>query len=120
MEPGMDSTTSERTGQITLTPSAAQAVKDLRLKQNLADYSLRVFIQGGGCSGFQYGMAFDNRTRDTDLVLEQHGIKMLIDEVSFQYLNGATIDFVDEPTGSGFKITNPNSFSCSTCGSGCC
>lgn len=111
-----DTTTLEQTEQITLTPAAAQAVTDLLTKKNLTDYSLRVFIQGGGCSGFQYGMALDNRQRETDLVLEQHGVKVVIDEVSIQYLNGATIDYVDELMGSGFKITNPNAVS--TCGCG--
>lgn len=111
-----DTTTLEQTEQITLTPTAAQAVTDLLTKKNLVDYSLRVFIQGGGCSGFQYGMALDNRQRETDLVLEQHGVKVLVDEVSIQYLNGATIDYVDELMGSGFKITNPNAVS--TCGCG--
>jgi iron-sulfur cluster assembly protein len=113
----MDNTTTiEQTELITLTPSAAQAVSDLLANRNLTDYSLRVFVQGGGCSGFQYGMALDNRLRDTDLVLEQHGLKVLVDEVSIQYLNGATIDYVDDPSGSGFKIINPNAISNCGCG----
>jgi len=113
----MDNTTTlEQTEQITLTPSAAQAVSDLLVNRNLVDYSLRVFVQGGGCSGFQYGMALDNRLRDTDLILEQHGVKILVDEVSIQYLNGATIDYVEDPSGSGFKITNPNAASSCGCG----
>ena len=113
----MDNTTTlEKTEQITLTPSAAQAVSDLLANRSLVDYSLRVFVQGGGCSGFQYGMALDNRVRDTDLILEQHGVKVLVDEVSIQYLDGATIDYVDEPSGSGFKITNPNAVSSCGCG----
>ena len=109
-------TVQEQTDQISLTQSAAQAVTDLLSKRNLQDYSLRVFIQGGGCSGYQYGMALDNRVRDTDLVLEQHGVKVLIDEVSIQYMKGATVDYVDEVMGSGFKVTNPNAIS--TCGCG--
>jgi iron-sulfur cluster assembly accessory protein len=117
MEYNMDNTTTlENIGQITLTPFAAQAVSDLLTNRNLLDYSLRVFVQGGGCSGLQYGMALDNRVHDTDLILEQHGVKVLVDEVSIKYLDGATIDYVDEPSGSGFKITNPNEIS--TCGCG--
>ncbi len=113
----MDNTTTlEQTEQISLTPSAAQAVSDLLANRNLVDYSLRVFVQGGGCSGFQYGMALDNRVRDTDLILEQHGVKILVDEVSIQYLDGATIDYVEDPSGSGFKITNPNAVSSCGCG----
>jgi iron-sulfur cluster assembly accessory protein len=113
----MDNTTTvEQTEQITLTQAAAQAVSDLLSQRNLTDYSLRVFVQGGGCSGFQYGMALDNRVRPEDLVLEQHGLKVLVDEVSVQYLNGATIDYVNEAEGSGFKITNPNLVSSCSCG----
>ena len=106
----------EETEQITLTPAAAQAVTDLLAKRNLQGYALRVFIQGGGCSGFQYGMALDNRIRPSDLVLEEHGVQMVIDETSINYLKGATVDYVDELMGSGFKITNPNAVS--TCGCG--
>lgn len=106
----------QETDQVTLTASAAQAVEDLLAKRNLPDYALRVYIQGGGCSGFQYGMALDNRIRDTDLVFEEHGVKMIVDEMSIQYLKGATVDYVEEVMGSGFKITNPNAVS--TCGCG--
>ena len=102
---------------ITLTPAAAQAVQELIAKRNLVDYALRVFIQGGGCSGFQYGMALDNRTLENDSVIEAHGVKVLVDEMSLNYLHGATVDYVDEIMGSGFKITNPNAVSSCGCGS---
>src|SRR3990172_6355806 len=103
---------------INLTEPAAQAVKDLLGKRSLLDqgYALRVFIQGGGCSGFQYGMALDNRILSNDRVIEHFGVKVLLDEMSENYLKGATIDYVDELMGSGFKITNPNAVS--TCGCG--
>jgi len=104
--------------QITLTESAAQAVKELLTKRELLDqdYALRVFVQGGGCSGFQYGMALDNRILSNDMVLDQHGVKMLVDEMSLTYLKGATVDYVDELMGSGFKITNPNAVASCGCG----
>ena len=104
--------------QITLTESAAQAVKELLTKRELLDedYALRVFVQGGGCSGFQYGMALDNRILSNDMVLEQHGVKVLVDEMSVNYLKGATVDYVDELMGSGFKITNPNAVASCGCG----
>ncbi len=105
-----------QTQQVSLTPAAARAVEDLLEKRNLQGYALRVFIAGGGCSGFQYGMALENNFRDTDLQYEQHGIKLVIDDVSINYMNGATIDYVDEIMGSGFKIENPNAIS--TCGCG--
>jgi iron-sulfur cluster assembly protein len=106
----------EELNQITLTPAAAQAVTDLLAKRNLQGYSLRVFIQGGGCSGFQYGMALDNRIREDDVVFDGSGIKMIIDPTSYPYLKGATVDYVDDPSGSGFKISNPNVVSSCGCG----
>jgi len=85
---------------ITLTAPAAEAVKELLAKRDLVDYSLRVFIQGGGCSGFQYGMALDNRVLENDTIIEAHGVKVLVDEMSLNYLKGATVDYVDEIMGS--------------------
>jgi iron-sulfur cluster assembly accessory protein len=104
--------------QISLTESAAQAVKDLLTKRNLQNenYALRVFVQGGGCSGFQYGMALDNRVLSNDMVMEQYGVKVLVDEMSVNYLKGATVDYVDELMGSGFKISNPNAVASCGCG----
>jgi len=107
----------EQTNTVTLTPAAANAVQDLLAKRNLEGYALRVFISGGGCSGYQYGMALENNVRENDLVMEQHGVKVVIDEVSINYLTGATVDFVDELMGSGFKIENPNAVSSCGCGS---
>lgn len=106
-----------QTDQITLTEAAASAVSDLLQKRSLEGYALRVYVAGGGCSGFQYGMALEGNVRDTDHVFEEHGIKVVIDEISIDYLNGATIDYVDEVMGSGFKITNPNAVSTCGCGS---
>jgi len=106
-----------QTDTITLTPAAAQAVVDLLNKRNLTNYALRVFISGGGCSGFQYGMALENQIRETDLEIEMHGVKVVVDEVSINYLRGATVDYVDDVMGSGFKIDNPNAVSSCGCGS---
>jgi len=101
---------------VDLTASAADAVKDLLKKRELDGYALRVFVQGGGCSGFQYGMALENNIRDTDLVVEEFGVKLVIDDVSINYMNGASIDYVEDVGGSGFKIENPNSMA--SCGYG--
>ncbi len=106
----------EQTDQITLTPAAAQAVQDLLAQKDLTGYSLRMFISGGGCSGYQYGMALDNRVRDTDTTSTQHGVQLIVDEMSINYLRGATVDFVNEAMGSGFKITNPNAMPACECG----
>ena len=102
--------------QVTLTTAAAKAVQDLLTKRELSDYALRVFVSGGGCSGFQYGMALDNNIRSEDLEFELHGVKLIIDEVSINYLQGASIDYVEELMGGGFKITNPNAVASCGCG----
>jgi iron-sulfur cluster assembly protein len=106
-----------QTDQITLTAAAADAVRELLAKRNLEGYALRVFVSGGGCSGFQYGMALEGNVRENDLAIDQHGVKVVIDEISINYLAGATIDYVDELMGSGFKIENPNAVSSCGCGS---
>jgi len=102
--------------QISITESAAKAVQELLIKRNLPGYALRVYIGGGGCSGFQYGMALEGNIRDSDLIFEDFGVKVIVDEISINYLHGATIDYVDELMGSGFKINNPNAVA--TCGCG--
>ena len=102
---------------VTLTPAGAQAVQELLQKRNLEGYALRVFVQGGGCSGFQYGMALENNIRDADVTGDFYNVKVVVDEISIDYLRGATIDYVDEVMGSGFKIENPNAVSACGCGS---
>ena len=104
------------TQAVILTQPAANAVRDIMVEQNLQGYALRLFISGGGCSGYQYGLAFDSNTREDDLVIETGGIKLIVDEVSIKYLHGATVDYVDGITANGFKISNPNA--ASTCGCG--
>ena len=105
-----------QTKQISVTPAAANAVEELLTKRDLEGYALRVFISGGGCSGFQYGMALEQNIRESDNVFHQHDIKVVVDEVSIEYLDGATIDYVDEVMGSGFKIDNPNAIASCGCG----
>jgi len=103
--------------KVTLTPAAAQAVLDLLEKRNLTGYALRVFVSGGGCSGFQYGMALENQFREADFTYEMNGVKLVVDEISINYLRGATVDYVDGLMGSGFKIENPNAVAACGCGS---
>ena len=102
--------------EITLTEAAALAVQELLMKRQLEDHALRVFVTGGGCSGYQYGMSLEPEPKDSDMVFDQFGVRVVVDETSFLYLNGATIDYVDDLMGSGFKIENPNAIS--TCGCG--
>jgi iron-sulfur cluster assembly accessory protein len=111
---------------VALTPGAAQKLHALLNEKNLGGYGLRVFISGGSCSGLQYGLAFENKTEEGDFVFESQGMRVYLDSQSALYLDGATVDFVEGPQGSGFKIENPNAVSgCSSCGSasegeGCC
>lgn len=105
-----------QTDEITLTSAAAQAVQDLLARKNLEGYALRVYIAGGGCSGYQYGMALDENIRDDDLVFGHHGVQVVVDPMSIQYLRGSTIDYVDELMGSGFQINNPNAVASCGCG----
>jgi iron-sulfur cluster assembly accessory protein len=109
---------------ITLTESAAAAVRELLTQRNLPDYALRVYISGGGCSGLQHGLALEGRVRPEDIAFEAHGVKVVVDEVSIEYLRGATVDYVEMETDSGFKILNPNAMPSCNCGagegSGCC
>lgn len=106
-----------QTESITLTPAAVEAVRGLLEKRNLTGYALRVFVQGGGCSGFQYGMALESKVREQDLQVDFEDVKVVIDEVSIEYLRGATVDYIDDVMGSGFKIENPNAVSSCGCGS---
>jgi iron-sulfur cluster assembly accessory protein len=102
---------------ITVTPLALNKVQGLMAEKNLEGYGLRVFVAGGGCSGFQYGMAFENNIQESDLVLETNGVKVIVDPVSVDYVRGAKIDFVDNLMGGGFRIENPNAVSTCGCGS---
>jgi len=97
------------TQTLTLTPSAAQAVQDILTQRKLDGYALRVYVAGGGCCGVNFGMALDNNFNDADQTFDSNGIKVVVDRVSMDYLQGATVDFVNDPThGAGFKVESPN------------
>jgi iron-sulfur cluster insertion protein len=99
------------------TDNAAAKVKQLIDEEGNADLKLRVFVSGGGCSGFQYGFTFDEIANEDDTVLEKSGVTLLIDPMSYQYLVGAEIDYTDGLDGSQFVIKNPNATSTCGCGS---
>jgi iron-sulfur cluster assembly protein len=102
---------------VSLTDAAAAKVLELRQREGKADASLRLFVKSGGCSGFSYGLAFDDNKADDDRV-ELHGeVPIIIDAYSAQYVDGAEIDYVDSLMGSGFAINNPNAVSSCACGS---
>ena len=114
------------TQTITLTPGASKAVQDILSERKLEGYALRVYVAGSGCGGTQFGMALENNIRDTDLTFESNGVKVVIDEVSIDYLQGANIDFVNDPQrGAGFLVDSPSALAHSNedgscaCGGSC-
>lgn len=100
---------------VDLTPSAAEEVKALLSKPENAGKVLRVYVEKGGCSGMQYSMVFDEKRPD-DLAAEMHGVSVLVDPFSAQYIKGAVVDFSDSLTAGGFKISNPNARQSCGCG----
>ena len=113
----MQVTEMEMQGPMLFTDSAANKVKHLIEEEGNADLKLRVFVSGGGCSGFQYGFTFDEVANEDDTVLNKNGVQLLIDPMSLQYLVGAEIDYQDGLEGSQFVIKNPGATSTCGCGS---
>ena len=102
---------------ILFTDSAVAKVRELVDEEGNPDLKLRVFVQGGGCSGFQYGFTFDELVNDDDTSMEKDGVTLLVDAMSLQYLAGAEIDYKDDLTGAQFVIKNPNATTTCGCGS---
>ena len=102
---------------MTLTENAIVKIKDILAEENKPDICLRVFVQGGGCSGFSYGFTLDEVKNEDDFVIEQSGLAVLVDAMSSQYLQGANVDYKEDITGSQFVISNPNAQSTCGCGS---
>lgn len=102
---------------ITLTDTATEKIKEIFAEEANPALKLRVFVQGGGCSGMQYGFTFDEFANEDDFNLEFGGVELLIDAMSSQYLQGATIDFKDDIMGANFSIKNPNAQTTCGCGS---
>ncbi len=99
------------------TDAAAEQIKKLLVRENDPNLNLRLYVQGGGCSGFRYGFTFDEVTNEDDTVLTNKDVKLLVDSISFQYLDGATIDFEETLASAQFVIKNPNAKSTCGCGS---
>jgi iron-sulfur cluster insertion protein len=102
---------------IFVTEAAAGKIRDLLVEEGKSDSGLRVFVQGGGCSGFQYGLMIEESGGVGDQLFESNGVKLYVDPVSLSYLKGAEVDFVDTITGGGFTIKTPNASSTCGCGS---
>ena len=107
----------EMPAPLIFTDSAALKVKDLIEEEGNQELKLRVFVQGGGCSGFQYGFTFDEDTNEDDTIMEKEGVTLLIDSMSYQYLVGAEIDYKEDLEGARFVIKNPNATTTCGCGS---
>jgi len=112
---------------ITLSPAASDAVKNILTERQLEGYALRVYVAGGGCCGVNFGMALDNNIRDVDTTFDINGVQVVVDEVSIDYLHGASIDFVNDPVrGAGFAVDSPSANAHSHgegecgCGGGAC
>jgi iron-sulfur cluster insertion protein len=102
--------------RIVLTENAARRIAVLRNQEQAENAFLRVTVSGGGCSGFQYGFAFDEQRNADDFVFERNGVAVVVDDVSLGLLNGAEIDFVEDLMGASFQINNPNAASSCGCG----
>ena len=102
---------------LVFTDSAAAKVADLIAEEGNPDLKLRVFVQGGGCTGFQYGLTFDETQKEDDTVMSKNGVSLLIDAMSYQYLVGAEIDYKEDLQGAQFVIKNPNATTTCGCGS---
>ena len=113
----MNAVTEQMPEPLVFTDSAANKVKQLIEEEGNPDLKLRVFVTGGGCSGFQYGFTFDEATNDDDTAMQKDGVTLLIDPMSLQYLMGAEIDYQENVEGAQFVIKNPNATSTCGCGS---
>jgi iron-sulfur cluster assembly accessory protein len=102
---------------IVLTERAAEEIKGLFESQGVVNAALRVFVSGGGCSGLQYGMAIADEVEEGDVEFSQHGVRILVDPLSINYISGASVDYIEDAMGGGFKIDNPNATKSCGCGS---
>jgi len=102
--------------RVVLTESAAQRIAVLRTQENAENAFLRIAVSGGGCSGFQYGLSFDDQRNEDDFTFERDGVGIVVDDVSLGLLNGAELDFVEDLMGASFQIKKPNAASSCGCG----
>ena len=115
--PNVETTPVKKMPPVNLTPTAINKVKEIMAQQNPVPQGLRVGVVGGGCSGFQYSMSFENSAGLMDKTYEFDGLKVFVDATSVMYLQGATVDYVETLEGAGFKFENPNVKTTCGCGS---
>ena len=102
---------------VTITSKADEKIKDIMIEEKEKPEFLRIYVQGGGCSGLSYGMGFEKEAEEDDLIIEESGVKVLVDSMSQDHLKGANVDYIESLMGSGFKINNPNVTKSCSCGS---
>lgn len=113
----MSETATQSGVDVTFSGAAARKVKHLIDEENNPNLKLRIYISGGGCSGFQYGFSFDEKVGDGDVTVENEGVSLVIDPMSYQYLIGAEIDYTEGLEGAQFVVKNPNATTTCGCGS---
>lgn len=113
----MEAAETMEVADIIFSDSAAKKVADLMVEEKNNDLKLRVYITGGGCSGFSYGFTFDDKRKEGDSGIENNGVQLVVDPMSYQYLIGATVDYLEDLQGSRFIIHNPNAKTTCGCGS---
>ena len=101
---------------VTVTAKAAEKIQEFMKEEKESSEYLRVYVQGGGCSGLSYGMGFETKPEEDDTIIEENGVKLLIDSYSQDHLKGANVDYIESLMGSGFKINNPNVTKSCSCG----
>ena len=111
-----ESTVENEERRIVVTDNAARRIAFLKAQENAGNAFLRIAVSGGGCSGFQYGLSFDDHRKEDDVVFERDGVGIIVDGVSLDLLNGAEVDFVEDLMGASFQIRNPNAASSCGCG----
>jgi iron-sulfur cluster insertion protein len=111
-----EASTTPQERRVTVTDSAARRIAELKVQEVAAGAFLRITVSGGGCSGFQYGLSFDNQQNPDDVMFEHDGVAVVIDDVSLDLVAGAEIDFVEDLMGASFQIRNPNAASSCGCG----
>ena len=102
---------------VTITSMAAEKIKEFMAEEDGNPQFLRIYVQGGGCSGLSYGMGFEKEAEEDDSVIEENGVEVLVDSMSIDHLQGANVDYIESLMGSGFKINNPNVTKSCSCGS---
>ena len=116
IKPDQQSATETKTSVITITPVAADKVRQLLKEEGDPSLGLRIFVAGGGCSGLQYGMTLDTEGDEGDTKVSFEGFNVFIDEMSLMYITGSEVDYVDSLMGAGFTVNNPNAVSSCGCG----